>query len=152
MTRFIALFLLALATGGNLLSAAEVHIRKVLPHLMDEKGRISIAPGLFDRDAYQQQLRQSSGRVSGIRFDIQWSAPRALRDSLTMRLELRTARREPGKPLILERPVRELRRRAGWSSLILNGADYSESGEVLAWRAVLLDGSCEVAEQRSFLW
>ncbi|MBN8246302.1 MAG: hypothetical protein J0L84_02525 [Verrucomicrobia bacterium] len=135
-----------------MLSAAEVRIRKVLPHLLDEKGRISIAPGLFDRDAYQQQLRQTPDRVSGIRFDIQWAAPRTLRDSLTLRLELRTARGEPGKPLILQMPVRELRRRGGWSALTLSAEDYSRAGEVLAWRAVLLEGKREAAEQRSFLW
>lgn len=153
MNRLRAVLLLAVLAGAAPLPyAAEAKIRKVLPHLMDEKGRTSVAPGLFDRDAYQQRLRESPGRVSGIRFDIQWSAPRALRESLTLRLELRTARGEPGSPLIVEKPVRELRRRGGWSALVLDAADYSRAGEVLAWRAVLRDGSRDVAEQRSFLW
>jgi len=132
--------------------AGETRIRKVLPHLMDEQKRISVAPGLFDRDGYQQVLRQSPDRVSGIRFDIQWSAPRKIRDSLTLRLELRTARGEPGKPLILEMPARNHRRWGGWSAMVLDSDDYRRAGEVLAWRAVLLDGSREIAEQRSFLW
>ncbi|MCW5558458.1 MAG: hypothetical protein KIT22_11590 [Verrucomicrobiae bacterium] len=132
--------------------AAEARIRKVLPHLMDEKGRISVAPGLFDRDGYQQMLRLSPERVSGVRFDIQWSAPREIRDSITLRLELRTARGEPGKPLILEMPARDRRRWGGWSAIVLGADDYRRAGEVLAWRVLLLDGSREIAEQRSFLW
>jgi len=141
-----------LLCAGVRTSAGEARIGKVLPHLMDAKGRISTAPGLFDRDGYQQVLRQSPGRVSGMRFDVQWSAPRSLRRSLTLRLELRTAKGEPGKPLVLEVPAPLERRWGGWSRIFLKGEDYAQAGDVLAWRAVLLDGGREVAEQRSFLW
>jgi len=32
------------------------------------------------------------------------------------------------------------------------GETYQNSGEVLAWKAVLYDGEQEIAEQKSFLW
>lgn len=131
---------------------SEPRIQKVLPHLRDEKGRISVSPGLFDRDAYQQTLRQNPSRVSGVRFDIQWSAPREKRDSLTLRLELRTARGKPGQTLVIQAPTRDNRRRGGWSSVLLGPEEYAQAGEVLAWRAVLMDGETELAEQKSFLW
>ncbi|MBL9174754.1 MAG: hypothetical protein JNL10_14550 [Verrucomicrobiales bacterium] len=141
--------LLVAAPRGN---AAEARIRKVLPHLMDEKGRISTKPGLFDRDGYQQSLRQSPQRVSGIRFDVQWKAPREKRDDLVIRIELRTAKGEPGAITVVQAPTRDNRKFGGWSTVILKSEDYTRSGEVLAWRAVLLDGDRELAEQKSFLW
>lgn len=144
----VALFLVA----GPRAVAAEAKIRKVLPHLMDEKGRISIRPGLFDRDGYQQTLRQSPHRVSGIRFDVQWKAPREKRDELVIRIELRTAKGEPGVITVVQAPTRENHRIGGWSSVTLKAEDYAKTGEVLAWRAVLLDGDRELAEQKSFLW
>jgi hypothetical protein len=138
--------------GVTQTTGAESRVIKVLPHLMDEKGRISVSPGLFDRDAYQQTLRQNPSRISGIRFDVQWKAPRVQRDLLTIRLELRTARGEPGQITLIKAPTRQNRRWGGWSSVILSGEEYARVGEVLAWRAVLWDGSAEVAELKSFLW
>ncbi|MBX3734400.1 MAG: hypothetical protein KF791_17630 [Verrucomicrobiae bacterium] len=143
-----AWLLLLPGTAGG----AEPVIRKVLPHLVDTKGRISVAPGLFDRSAYQQHLRENPSKISAVRFDIQWAAPRSVRDQLTLRMELRTARGEPGMIRTIEAPTRDNRRLGGWSSVLLDGDQYREGGEVLAWRAVLLDGAVELAEQRSFLW
>ena len=153
MTRVLAALLFAaVLLPGSHARAAEAKIRKVLPHLMDEKGRISIKPGLFDRDGYQQTLRQSPHRVSGIRFDVQWKAPRQKRDALVIRIELRTAKGEPGSTTVVQAPTRDNHRIGGWSSVTLKEEDYAKTGEVLAWRAVLMDGDRELAEQKSFLW
>lgn len=153
MIRILPAILFAtLFLAGPRANAAEARIRKVLPHLMDEKGRISIKPGLFDRDGYQQTLRQSPQRVSGIRFDVQWKAPREKRDDLVIRIELRTAKGEPGTITTIQAPTRDNHRIGGWSSVLLKSEDYSKTGEILAWRAVLMDGDRELAEQKSFLW
>jgi len=153
VTRRAWLLVMALwVCGMTQTTGAEPRVIKVLPHLMDEKGRISVSPGLFDRDAYQQTLRQTPSRISGIRFDVQWKAPRSQRDLLTIRLELRTARGEPGQITVITAPTRQNRRWGGWSSVILSGTEYARVGEVLAWRAVLWDGSTEIAELKSFLW
>ena len=137
---------------GTTARAGDVRIRKVLPHFMDEQGRISVSPSLFDRDTYQQTLRENPSRVSGIRFDVQWKCPKNRRAGMVVRLELRTARGEPGKSRVIEAPAQENRRLGGWSSVMLSGNYYAASGEVLAWRAVLLENGREVAEQKSFLW
>lgn len=142
-------------TGALRVMGSEARIQKVLPHLLDEKGRISVAPGLMDRDAYQQVLRQSPDRISGVRFDVQWKVPRDKREkrnALTIRLELRTARGEPGETVTVKASTAGNRRMGGWSSVTLGGAEYARSGEVLAWRATLMDGDTELAEQKSFLW
>jgi hypothetical protein len=39
-----------------------------------------------------------------------------------------------------------------WTSLALNGADYKNFGELVAWRATLWDGEQMIGEQKSFLW
>jgi len=143
---------LALVTATIAFSATAAEIRKVLPHLLDEAGRISVSPGLFERDAYQQKLREHPARISGVRYDVQWRAHGVDRDRLKIRLQLRTAKREPSNPLVIEAAVKDNRRFGGWSSVKLEAATYLAAGEVLAWRAVLLDGNEEIAEQKSFLW
>lgn len=155
MRRLVLLVLTLCLAGALRVIGGEARIQKVLPHLMDEKGRISVSPGLMDRDAYQQVLRQAPKRISGVRFDVQWKLPRdqrGKRDALTIRLELRTARGEPGQILTIQASTHDNRRFGGWSSVILGGDEFAKSGEVLAWRAVLMDEDRELAEQKSFLW
>jgi hypothetical protein len=150
--RLLVSVLAAAVMAAVTASAADAQIKNVLPHLLDEKGRISVSPGLFERDAYQQILRQNPGRISGVRYDVQWRAPGRSRDNLKIRLQLRTAKRGAEQPLVIEAPVNERHHWGGWSSVKLDPTLYREAGEVLAWRAVLLDGDQEIAEQKSFLW
>ena len=132
--------------------AANSGIRKVLPHLIDKKGRTSIAPGLFEREAYQRQLRSNPKNVSGVRFNIQWNANGTPEERLKLRIYVRTSKRIPSKPLEIETALQTSRGLGGWSSFELSGKSYQEAGEVLAWKVVLLDGSKEIGQQQSFLW
>lgn len=142
-----------LVTASVLTSlAGEPRILKVLPHHMDEQGRISIFPGLFERDAYQRELRQGKIPTSGVRFDIQWQAGPHDKDGLTLRVTTRTAKKDAFHPVVIEASTKGNRRIGGWSSVALDGPRYQEAGEVLAWRVVLLDGEREIAAQESFLW
>jgi hypothetical protein len=133
-------------------SAAEAKIKKVLPFFLDQKGRISVSPDLFARDAYQQKLREKPETISAVRYDVQWSAHGVDKDRLRIRLQLRTSKRDASAPLVIEASVKDNRRIGGWSSVKLDAEAYRDAGEVLSWRAVLLDGEQEIAEQKSFLW
>ena len=39
-----------------------------------------------------------------------------------------------------------------WTGLMLTGERYQKFGDLVSWRATLLDGTNVVAEQKSFLW
>jgi len=119
---------------------------------MDEQGRISVAPGLYERDAYQRRLRENPKRVSGVRFDVQWKAKEIPQNRLKLRVFIRASKRDPWQTLQIEADVKGNCRLGGWSSVPMAGETYQNSGEVLAWKAVLYDGEQEIAEQKSFLW
>ena len=57
-------------------SAATGKVIKVLPQFLDLKGRHSLSPSLYDRDAYQAQLRDTKTNISGMRFAVQWNGGR----------------------------------------------------------------------------
>src|SRR5215468_3884096 len=77
---------------------------KVLPHFLDLQGRAALSPSLYDRDAYQVELRDHPEKRSGIRFDMQWRTKGAVWSDLKLRVELRgVAQGESAKRMILER-------------------------------------------------
>ncbi len=127
-------------------------ILKVLPLLLDTHGRDATSPSLFDRDAYQAQLKLNANEVSAIRYDVLWKASRILGEKVTLRAELRTvgARGIPQfKTLETEATPGSFRR---WTSLTLGGEDFQKSGNVVAWRVTLWCGEKLLDEQKSFLW
>ena len=144
------IFLAASFSAG----AATGRVLKVLPHYLDLKGRHSLSPSLYDRDAYQAQLRHHPEQRSALRFDVLWRARAATGGKLKLRAELRgLARGELPREATLET---EVEAKAGgnsrWSALKLAGGDYQSLGEVTAWRVTLWDGDQLVGEQKSFLW
>lgn len=151
MTRLPLLLLLSLVFA-RLVSAADGKVIKVLPHLLDQAGRHSLSPSLFERDAYQAVLRKHPEKVSGLRYDVCWRVRGGDKSKLKLRLQLRTARGDPTAPLVLEAPVKARFGSGGWASVTLDGETYRRSGQVQAWRATLLEGDTEIAEQKSFLW
>lgn len=149
-TRWQGIFLVLLA--GFVLStpaAEDAKVIKVLPHFLDAKGRHTVHPSLYERDAYQAELRANPALRGGLRFDVQWKAAR--RSDLTLRVETRSIQNQQPRTLVFEQTVK-----AGggsrWSSLPITGVDYERLGELLAWRVTLWSGGREVAEQKSFLW
>lgn len=135
-------------------SAATGKVIKVLPQFLDLKGRHALSPSLYDRDAYQAYLRQTSiTNVSGMRFAVQWKASGASADALKLRVEVRgiTHGEVPPK-IVLEQPVKSGAWFSHWASLPLTGDNYKKIGEVTAWRATLWDGDQMIGEQKSFLW
>jgi len=147
-----ALLIAGLVLAMFSLRAAEAQILKVLPHFLDARGRHSLAPSLYERDAYQDQLRKNPGQVHGFRYDVLWKVRGKTTGPLALRLELRTATNASAKPMLLETPVKPGWRGRKWSSVKLAGEPFKAAGNVVAWRAVLLEGDQEIAEQKSFLW
>ena len=152
---FFILFFLAL--GSRDIRAESVSnvtggIVKVLPLLMDTNGAVATSPSLFDRDAYQKFLTEHTNDVSGVRFDVCWTAHHARGLALTVRVEIRgIGVRGVPTEATLEQTVRP-RWFHHWKSLTLAGADYKKIGTLSAWRATLWNGKQKLGEQKSFLW
>ena len=144
--RLSVLIILAFAALAN---AQSDRIVKVLPHFLDTKGRASISPSLFDRDAYQKQLRENPAQRSALRFDVQWKA--SYYPELILRVEARGTHGQGPQFITLDQPVKP-GVMSKWTSLTLAGEKYASFGEMISWRATLLQGTNVVAEQKSFLW
>jgi hypothetical protein len=127
-------------------------VLKVLPHLLDAQGRHTRSPSLYDRDAYQAELRKDLTKVSGVRFDIQWQAEAKTKAPAVLRVELRgTAKNKLPSEIRLENFF-TLTSGSHWSALKLDGEQYKNFGEVTAWRVTLWAGDEMLSEQKSFLW
>ena len=147
------LFVLALLSGAASAFAASGRVLKVLPHFLDLKGRHTLSPSLFDRDAYQAQLRQHPEQRSGVRFDVQWKGLGDADKPLKLRVELRgMAKGELPRTKVLEQDVTSRSNWSRWSGLTLAGEAYKQFGDVTAWRVTLLEGDHVLSEQQSFLW
>src|ERR1041384_6606704 len=138
--------------SGCCLQAASARIIKVLPHYLDQEGRHSLSPSLYERDAYQAFLRENPDKRSALRFDVNWKAKRSGSEKLRLRIELRSSGRDFSEPIVLERAVRPARFFHTWSSLVLDGDQYRDFGRLIAWRATVWRGEQMLAEQKSFLW
>jgi hypothetical protein len=128
------------------------HVSKVLTLLLDTNNLVAPSPSLFDRDAYQAYLLEHSNTVSGVRFDVCWSAHHAKGMNLKVRMELKGIGTN-GTPtqMTLEKTVTP-RLFHHWTSLTLNGPGYKNFGVLAAWRASLWNGGQMLGEQESFLW
>jgi len=123
---------------------------KVLPHYMDHEGRVALDPSLYERDAYQAQLRAQPAQRSGLQFDIQWRAPDT--GQLKLLVEMRGALSNRVTTARKELPLHTGGVRSRWSKTALSGDDYATFGELTAWRVSLWNGETLLGEQRSFLW
>jgi hypothetical protein len=143
----ICLLICAAPTGSW---GAAAKIKKVLTFYLDLEGRQSLSPSLFDRDAYQAELRNHPSKRSGLRFDVQWKASTSA--PLKLRVEMRGAKGVESTKAIVETTVRKRGLFSRWARLPLTGEEYQKFGEVVAWRATLWEGDVMVGEEKSFLW
>lgn len=149
MRRILIAFLLCLSPALFAAEAVAGKVIKVLPFLLDTKGRIAKSPSLFDRDAYQAYLHKHTNEVSGIRYDVQCSAD----SKLKLRLELRAVgERSVPKMKTLEADVAAGSAFNNWTEIKFTGDDYFKFGTIVAWRATLWNGDQQLSEQKSFLW
>lgn len=146
------LILLLLLASAGLVDAADGRVLKVLPHYLDQRGRHTLSPSLFERDAYQAHLRKHPEEVSGLRFDVQWSASGSKSSNLRVRVEARGGKAGATQPLVIETAVKSRWGSSGWAELKLNPEAYQQLGGLTGWRVSLWDGETQLAEQKSFLW
>jgi len=133
--------------------AAPPQVMKVLPHFLDTNGVHTLTPSLYDRDAYQAYLRLHPEKRTGIRFDVHWRNRMGVFGKLKLRVELRgIAEANLPRRLVLEQNVEPSGRFGRWTSLILDGEEYRQFGEVTAWRVTLWEDEELLSEQKSFLW
>jgi hypothetical protein len=150
---FIWMSLVGLLAATLPVSAASGRVIKVLPSYLDLRGRQSISPSLYERDAYQAQLRLRPDRRSGIRYDIQWKAKGPVSQPLKLRIELRGFSAQGKEKRVTVENTVELPHWWGtWTALTLNGERYKEFGEPTCWRVTLWEGDQLIGEQKSFLW
>lgn len=142
------IFLLAIFAASPL-RAADASIIKVLPHYLDLKGRHTLSPSLYERDAYQAYLRKHRDECSALRFDVQLKAP--VKGPLTLRVDIHGKKMDM-ETIIISESIEPTKFFSRWSSVTLAGEDFKRCGEVVAWRAQILQRDEIIAEQRSFLW
>jgi hypothetical protein len=151
MIRFSAGLMVAMLLVAPSASwAAPAKIKKVLTFYLDQDGRQSLSPSLYDRDAYQAELRNHPSKRSGLRFDVQWNASTSA--PLTLRVEMRGAKGTASTKSVVEATLQKRGLFSRWAQLPLTGEKYQEFGELVAWRATLWQGDALVGEQKSFLW
>ena len=151
--RCFKLFALLFALGcGSHHAEAAGKIVKVLPHFLDQDGRHTLSPSLYERDAYQAHLRKHKEMISALRFDIQWKAPAEDKSNLKMRVEIRGGKNLGTKPVVLEQSIKPGKWFGNWAALTLPKETYEQLGDIVAWRVTLWNGDQQIAEQKSFLW
>ncbi|MDB6020038.1 MAG: hypothetical protein JWR19_4527 [Pedosphaera sp.] len=151
--RWLFVLVLWCLTLGSVAEAAEGRVIKVLPQFLNLRGRETISPSLFDRDAYQVFLRTHPAERSGMRFAVQWKAKVPETEPLKLRVELRgLAHGDVPKETSIEQIVHQRRWFSHWADVNFSGDVYRDFGEVTAWRVTLWDGDQLLSEQKSFLW
>src|SRR5436190_16502497 len=126
MRRFVISFSLffALTIG---LQGATGKVMKVLPQFLDLKGRSSLSPSLYDRDAYQAQLQQHPQERSTMRFEVEWKSRSPVWEALKLRLQMRgVAKGNEPKELALEVPVEPGGWLGRWDSIPLTAQQYKD--------------------------
>ena len=152
---FLLWFGIALASPAGETASPPVKGRviKVLPHFLDLKGRHTILPSLYDRDAHQARLRAHPEERSGLRFDVEWTARPQDGSALKLRIEARgVAKGQLPASIVHETSVTRKGWFSQWTGARLTKEEYEKLGDLTAWRVTLWDGDTILSEQKSFLW
>lgn len=134
--------------------AGEGKVIKVLPLYLDDKGRDSLLPSLYERDAYQALLRKHADQRKTLRFAVQWKASKV--DWSKTRLVVET-RGVVASALVTRRAERSVHKpgffgKWKFENIDISGKDFDTMGELAAWRVTLWEGDHKLGEQKSFLW
>jgi hypothetical protein len=132
--------------------ASEGRVIKVLPQLLDSKGRQALSPSLYERDAYQFILRKSPDKQAALRLAVQWKAKNVDWSKLRLRAEMRGLIEDNLHLVTIEQQIRKSGRFSHWAELKIEGAAFRDFGQLVAWRVTLWEGDKQLAELESFLW
>lgn len=142
--------LFALGLWAGALLGAEGKVIKVLPHFVDFQGRHTLSPSLYERDAYQELLRDHPEKRAGLQFEVLWKVSGRVSGPLRLKMELRGGNSSSLE--IVEMDVKRGLFGRRWSRMVLDPKQFARVGAVTAWKATLLQGEEIVAEANSFLW
>lgn len=132
--------------------AGEGKVLKVLPQLLDSKGRHALSPSLYERDAYQLILRRSPGKQAGLRLAIQWKAKNVDWTKLTLHAEMRGLINDTLQSVTLDEPAKKTGHFSSWAEFKIEGARFYSFGQLVAWRVTLSEGDHQLGQMQSFLW
>jgi hypothetical protein len=153
MRRFAASFaLLGFLLSTAAVLAAEGRVCKVLPQFLDKKGRQSLSPSLYERDAYQAWLRKHPQLRTSLRVEVLWKARGVDWEKTKLRAELRGLLTNSLQTVTLEEPVKKSGFLGSWAEFNITGDEFKKFGELVAWRVTLWEGDRQLSEQESFLW
>jgi hypothetical protein len=153
MRRFAASFaLLGFLLSTAAVVAAEGRVCKVLPQFLDKKGRQSLSPSLYERDAYQAWLRKHPQLRTSLRVEVLWKARGVDWEKTKLRAELRGLLTNSLQTVTLEEPVKKSGFLGSWAEFNITGDEFKKFGELVAWRVTLWEGGRQLSEQESFLW
>jgi hypothetical protein len=128
----------------------EARVVKVLPHLVDHQGRHTLSPSLYEREAYQAELRGHPEKRAGMQYEVLWTASRRVSGPLRLRLELRGA--GGGLPETIEMPVTRGFWGRRWTRVLVPPDQFRRLGTVTAWQVTLVESGKTLARAESFLW
>ncbi len=151
-------YVVSLAVVGLLLSAALARadtgkVCKVLPQLLDLKGRTALEPSLYERDAYQFYLHRHASLCSGLRLVVEWKARHVDFQKVKLRAEMRGLLTNSVETITLEQPLKKGGGFFGsWANFDITGNQYKKFGQLIAWRITILEGDKPLGKLESFLW
>jgi hypothetical protein len=148
---FIVLAFL-LSASASWAAGAEGKVCKVLPQLLDKKGRQSLEPSLYERDAYQFYLRRHPDQRAGVQVVVQWKAKGVDWQKTKLRAELRGLLTNSIQTNIFDEPVQKSGFFGGWTTFKITGDAFKKFGELVAWRVTLWEGDRQLSERESLLW
>jgi hypothetical protein len=126
-------------------------IIKVLPQYLDTEGRTTLAPSLYERDAYQAQLLAKPELRGGLIFNVQWKSKSAA--STRIFVEARgVVRNSVIQSFVWEKPVTRSGWFSQWEKITVPAAHFKQLETLSAWRVTIWDGNQLLGEQKSFLW
>lgn len=149
MRWIIAALLLAIAPATF---AGHGRVIKVLPLYLDSKGRESLHPSLYERDAYQAILRAHADQRSGLRFAVQWKARGVDWSRTRLVIETRGVKENTIVSRSVDYPLHKGGLFSKWADINISGKSFEAMGELAAWRVTLWEGDHKLGEQKSFLW
>jgi hypothetical protein len=153
MRRFLLIFCLLLGwVLSSTVFAAEGKVYKVLPQFLDKKGRQSLQPSLYERDAYQFFLRRHPSDRGSLQLVVQWKAKDVDWQKTKLRAEMRGLTGDTMQTITLEEPLQKCGHWSSWTNFTITGDQFKKFGELVAWRVTLWDGDRQLSEQESFLW
>jgi hypothetical protein len=135
--------------------AATGRVIKVLPQFLDLRGRTSLAPSLYERDAYQARLRNPryTNQISSMVFQVEWKTKGRSSDPVKLRVEARgVIHGDTPEAVVLEKTVKPGGWFTHWTAIPLSPDEFHKLGAVTAWRVTLREGDRVLGEERSFLW